>query len=107
MSLCILSIRVKGLIVVNISQIPLKFYRYYLPTDNVQMCFYSFEIVKIIHDKLLDITGKTQYVQLSNLLCTFIKEYYHLEVVRVNVCCWFCSLPLALVGNKTDLRMER
>lgn len=36
----------------------------------------SFEIVKIIHDKLLDITGKTH-------------------------------LPLALVGNKTDLRMER
>ncbi|KAI0211774.1 GTP-binding protein Rheb-like protein [Lamellibrachia satsuma] len=36
----------------------------------------SFEVVKVIYDKILDLTGKNQ-------------------------------LPLVLVGNKTDLRMER
>lgn len=46
----------------------------------------SFEVIKIIYDKLLDITGKVQNTKNEQSIF---------------------SVPIVLVGNKTDLHMER
>lgn len=54
----------------------------------------SFEVVKLIYEKLLDITGKVQYVYCAVL-------HFHV-IIFYNF-----SLPIVLVGNKTDLHMER
>lgn len=63
----------------------------------------SFEIVQIIYDKLLDITGKLQSViyhwNPKNTRCFFPKRYMNCNIA--------CSVPIVLVGNKTDLYVDR
>lgn len=61
----------------------------------------SFDVVKIIYDKLLDVTGKIQYEKLRQ---------YFLRLNYFHFCCnldFAFSVPIVLVGNKKDLHMER
>lgn len=64
----------------------------------------SFEVVQIIYDKLLDITGKVQYVILLFMLLIYkkISNNNILKIFFINF-----SVPIVLVGNKTDLYVDR
>lgn len=75
----------------------------------------SFEVVQIIYDKLLDITGKVQYVILLFTLLTHIKglrdSVYNYKCIAYIILIKYIfmnfSVPIVLVGNKTDLYVDR
>lgn len=56
----------------------------------------SFEVIKSLYAKLLDITGKVEYVSAILFLLHFMFQLVS-----------FYSLPIVLVGNKTDLHKQR
>ena len=75
----------------------------------------SFEVVQIIYDKLLDITGKVQYVILLFTLLIQIKglrdSVYNYKCISYIILIEYIfmnfSVPIVLVGNKTDLYVDR
>ena len=63
------------------------------------MC--SYEVVKIIYEKILDQIGPKK----SAIPQSTYTLYFPLVCVCVCVC--VCRVPIVLVGNKTDLHMQR